>query len=314
MQSSSHPSNPGYQLIDFGNCRKLESFGGILVDRPCPAATNLPNTPNFWASAELIYQSADERSGKWVSRAPSSSSTVWMLPIQLNLKQTLQLIVKPQSSGQLGLYPEHWQQWPRFEHQLDQWRRSQSAESHGPDAPRVLHLFASTGATTLALAAMHAEVTHVDAMRSAVDWARENCRSSGMEALPIRWIVDDARKYVERERKRKKEYELILLDPPSYGHGTEGQAWSIQRDLPPLLVACADLLSDHGIGLVLTGHSPDIQLNALRRTIDASGKNRRFVRFETEQAALIDRAGRTLDCGYVARFLTVFPTGSQVEG
>ncbi len=161
---------------------------------------------------------------------------------------------------------------------------------------------------------MQAEVTHVDAMRSAVEWARENCRASSMESLPIRWIVDDARKYVERERKRKKEYELILLDPPSYGHGTEGQTWSIQRDLVPLLQASTDLLSKRSIGLVLTGHSPDIQLKELRRAVEDPAKKQRFERFETVQAALIDRAGRTLDCGYVARFLTVSPTGSQVEG
>lgn len=314
MQSSSNPSSPPYQLIDFGNGRKLESFGGILVDRPCPAATNRPASPSLWASAKLIYQSTNESLGKWVPRASDSTQDAWTLSIQPTLNTSLQLLVKPQSSGQLGLYPEHWQQWPWFEHQFEPWRWNPLAEPQHPAAPRVLHLFASTGATTLALAAMQAEVTHVDAMRSAVEWARENCRASSMESLPIRWIVDDARKYVERELKRKKEYELILLDPPSYGHGTEGQPWSIQRDLVPLLQACTDLLSKRSIGLVLTGHSPDIQLKELRRAVEDPAKKQRFERFETVQAALIDRAGRTLDCGYVARFLTVLPTGSQVEG
>jgi len=150
---------------------------------------------------------------------------------------------------------------------------------------------------------MGAEVTHVDAMRSAVQWARDNCRASERESLPIRWIVDDARKYVERERKRGKKYDLVLLDPPTYGHGASGEAWSIQRDLKPLLCSCVELISNQGIGMVLTGHSVDIDLQELYDAVRRSSKNLECTEFETARSKLTDRSGRTLDCGYVARFL-----------
>lgn len=305
MQSSSNNEPSGYQLIDFGRGRKLESFGGVVIDRPCPAAHGPVALPEAWPSAQLIYNVSSDRSGEWTFGAPRA----WMMA-----SQSLRLMVKPQSSGQVGLFPEHWQQWPWYERKLEQWRAAHARNPTDDRLPRVLHLFAYTGATTLALAAMRAELTHVDAMRSAVEWARENCRSSSMESLPIRWIVDDARKYVDRERKRKKRYELILLDPPSYGHGTEGRAWSIQRDLAPLLEACAELVSDRGIGVVLTGHSPDIELAALHRAVAGPSAKPSLPGLETGQAALLDRAGRSLNCGYVARFLTESTLGPSAQG
>ncbi|MCU0710267.1 MAG: class I SAM-dependent methyltransferase, partial [Pirellula sp.] len=217
--------------------------------------------------------------------------------------QSLKLWIKPQVSGQLGAFPEHWQQWPWFCEQIEGWH----ARSSDRSPPRVLHLFAYTGATTLALAMMQAEVTHVDAMRSAVEWARENARWSQLESLPIRWIIDDARDYVQREIKRERRYELIVLDPPSYGHGSRGQAWSIGRDLEPLIADCHSLLSGDAIGIVLSGHSPDVDLNHL------GGGMPGLCSPQIVRATLRDRSGRALDCGYVARFLTL-PSTKRLAG
>jgi 23S rRNA (cytosine1962-C5)-methyltransferase len=168
---------------------------------------------------------------------------------------------------------------------------------------KALHLFAYTGATTLALAAMGMHVTHVDAMESAVGWARENARLSAMQECPIRWIVDDARAYVARELRRGNQYDLILLDPPSYGHGSRGQAWEIHRDLLPLLQDAWSLLSSRAIGVVLTGHSPDVDVRSIHRGLVESVEGPDRVRLEASQAVLTDTSGRGMDCGYVARFL-----------
>jgi 23S rRNA (cytosine1962-C5)-methyltransferase len=305
MHSTPSEQPLAYELIDFGHGRKLESFAGVIVDRPCPLADCQPELPALWLSAQLIYEpstASKVREGEWISSGKGMKPLIdegWLLPTQ-----SLMLSIKPQVSGQLGVFPEHWQQWPWFGRQLEGWyasnlARSMENELQEKTIVRVLHLFAYTGATTLALASMNAEVTHVDAMRSAVEWARENARLSQMEAYPIRWIVDDARAYVHREIKRERRYELIVLDPPSYGHGSRGQPWSIGRDLEPLLEACHSLLSQNAIGIVLSGHSPDLDLNLLRRAMPALGPP------QIVRAIQQDRSGRPLDCGYVARFLTL---------
>lgn len=305
----------GYELIDFGRGRKLESFGGILVDRPCPAAIGFATQTSLWESAELIYETPPDSGCGWrtLQGCPPSRSS-WMVELRSWPRAySLRLIVRVQSTGQLGLFPEHWQQWTWLDDRISRWRGANEENMSPVRAPRVLHLFAYTGATTLALAAMQAEVTHVDAMQSAVDWARENARASNLSESPIRWIVDDARKYVAREGRRGKKYDLILLDPPSYGHGPSGRAWAIQRDLEPLLLACAELVEPDGIGLVLTGHSPDVDLQSLRDAL-AGSAGQRWEYLETETAELRDRAGRELNCGYVARFFPDSPIGPGSSG
>jgi 23S rRNA (cytosine1962-C5)-methyltransferase len=152
------------------------------------------------------------------------------------------------------------------------------------------------------MARMGAQVTHVDAMASAVAWGRENAKLSGLEDRPIRWIAEDARRYVARELRRGTRYDLIVLDPPSYGHGTKGQSWEIHRDLVPLLEDCWELLSERPIGMVLTGHSPDVSFKEIRMVLEMVEGERDSVAVETGQASLLDRSGRVLDCGYVARF------------
>lgn len=306
MQSRPNPTSLGYELIDFGRGRKLESFGGIVVDRPCPAAESFPAVSDAWKSAVLIYQPAQDRKGHWLGSGenpPFPERWIVEIPIPSEVSR-LRLIARAQATGQLGVFPEHWHHWEWIKTQFAVWRAAWCKGNGEVSKPRVLNLFAYTGATTLALASMQGDVTHVDAMRSAVDWARENSHASKLESSSIRWIVDDARKYVSREGRRKKKYELILLDPPSYGHGAAGQSWSIQRDLVPLLLECAALVDPQGIGIVLTGHSPDVDLQHLHRTLVGSNLRPCWSNSETGKASLRDRAGRSLNCGYFARFFT----------
>ena len=145
----------------------------------------------------------------------------------------------------MGVFPEQQENWEWIARQV---------QRHG-DSPRVLNLFAYTGASTLAAAAAGAEVVHVDSARSTVEWARRNAKLSSLDSAPVRWIVDDARQFVRREIRRGNSYHGIILDPPSYGHGPKGQSWTLTRDLMPLLGDCRRLLASERLFVLLTCHS-----------------------------------------------------------
>ena len=291
----------GYELIDFGDGRKLERFGSITVDRPARGAWPPKAIPDAWESAELIYRGErmNAGDGSWQSSASSSRTLSELLSGWECSVHGLNLQIIPQRTGQLGVFPEHWNQWDWFAERI---------AANLPNGPvRVLHLFAYTGSTTLWMALQGAALTHVDAMKQAVDWGRTNAKLSGLEDRPIRWIVEDARKYVARELKRQSRYELVVLDPPSYGHGRKGEAWEIHRDLVPLMKDCWGLLSEEPIGVVLTSHSLNISAKELRMELEMDESQwdpGREGRIETAifPCFLEDCSGRRLECGEGIRF------------
>lgn len=303
----------GYELIDFGDGRKLERFGPITVDRPARGASMPKSLPDAWESAELIYTGdrMNSSAGRWSIPAHSSGSLGELLEGWECVYRDLTLKIAPQKTGQLGVFPEHWNHWD--------WLRSRIADGLALGPVRVLHLFAYTGATTLWMALQGATVTHVDAMKHAVNWARINASLSGLESKPIRWIVEDARKYVARELRRNSSYDLVVLDPPSYGHGCKGEAWEIHRDLVPLMRDCWKLLSDGAIGVLLTSHSLNISakelrmemhVDALRQPHESQGQaksggasgSRPQIETEISPSFLQDCSARRLECGEAIRF------------
>ena len=229
-----------YELLDFGDQRRLERFHGVVVDRPCAAAYSARALGRpVWDKADARFERADSQRGVW-SLSPSVPQA-WSVThgdITFELKCT--------EHGQVGLFAEQAKNWDWISQQV---RR-------GPQPLRVLNLFAYTGGSTLAAAAAGASVVHVDAARNVVSWARRNAALSGLSDAPIRWIVDDAREFVARERRRGNQYHAVILDPPSYGHGPKGQAWQLNKDLMPLLRACAQLTAERRVFLLLTCHSP----------------------------------------------------------
>ncbi len=217
----------GYELLDVGDGRRLERFGERLVDRPAPAAVEPRSDVGRWADAAVRFE---PRQG-WLG-GPTEPWTIDVHDLRLELRLT--------DAGQVGLFPEHAALWP--------WLRDQVV-----DGDEVLHLFAYTGATTLALARAGTRVAHVDAARPSVAWARRNAELSGLAGAPIRWLVDDAETFVGREVRRGRRYAGVVLDPPTYGHGPAGTRWHIDAGLPELLGGIVRLAPRF---VLLTAHTP----------------------------------------------------------
>ena len=283
----------GHELLDAGGGRRLERFGDRVVDRPAPSALADPIlAPNQWADADLRFDRVDPADRRAAGAATGSGSwrgaslDPWTLTID-----AVTLELRPTESGQVGLYPEHATFWP--------WLREQVA----PDpAPMVLHLFASTGATTLALAAAGARVTHVDGARSAVAWARRNAALSGLADAPIRWIVDDALEFVRREARRGRRYDGFVLDPPSFGHGPGGRRWNLVDALPELLDACAAAAAADA-WVLLTAHTAGLAEDDLGEAIWSAWDAARDVRIEAEPIVLDATSGARLPLGVAARMI-----------
>jgi 23S rRNA (cytosine1962-C5)-methyltransferase len=221
-----------------------------------------------------------ERDESW-SPATSEPWTVAMEGLRLELR--------PTAAGQLGLFPEHALAWP--------WLRERLAAR--PDA-EVLHLFAYTGASTLALAASGARVTHVDASRPAVAWARRNAELSGLADRPIRWIVEDALTYVRREERRGRRYAGIVLDPPSFGHGPAGTRWELEEALPVLLAACAGV-AERDAFVLLSAHTPELAADDLAASLEiAFGIP---AELESAEVGLVATSGAILPLGMAARMI-----------
>jgi 23S rRNA (cytosine1962-C5)-methyltransferase len=234
-------ASPPYELVDFGNGRKLERFGPYLVDRPCPAADRAqPHASSLWDAADARFDRTEAAQGRWTHAAGFPTS--WTVnPGRLCME------LRTSATGQTGLFPEQMGNWAWLQRQL----------AVGKSPFRVLNLFGYTGGASLAAAAGGARVVHVDASKSAVTWARRNAAHSHLDEAPIRWITDDAMQFVQREIRRGNTYHGFILDPPSYGHGPKGQAWKIDRHLAELLAGCARLLADRPHLLLLTCHTPE---------------------------------------------------------
>jgi 23S rRNA (cytosine1962-C5)-methyltransferase len=229
---------PDYALLDSGDGRKLERFGRVVVDRPEPQALWTPRLDKRgWDKAHAVFSGADdEDKGRWRIDKPVPES--W--PVRV---RDVTMLCRLASFRHLGLFPE---QLPHWEWMLARLREIRD------EPPRVLNLFAYTGAASLLAAKAGAQVTHVDASKKAIAWAKENQAASALGDAPIRWILDDAQKFVAREVRRGKTYHLILVDPPKFGRGPDGEVWDLFTHLPPLLADCAKLLVPARASLVLT--------------------------------------------------------------
>ena len=236
-----------YELLDSGGGRKLERFGEVLVDRPEPQALWQPRLPaDRWAQVHAVFSASgeDEEKGKW--RIDRKVPESWPVKIPIGKRASVTMHCRLQGLWHLGLFPE---QLPHWEWMLEQIATAQEA---GIERPRVLNLFCYTGAATLLAAAAGAEVVHVDASKKAIQWARENQAASGLDAAPVRWMLDDARKFMAREVRRGRDYHVLLVDPPKFGRGPKNETWDLFTDLPLLMDDCAAVAAKDKSAMVLT--------------------------------------------------------------
>jgi 23S rRNA (cytosine1962-C5)-methyltransferase len=251
-----------YTLLDSGLGRKLERFGKIIVSRPEPQALwekSLSETE--WAKSDAVFTNASEKEdddkGSW-SNTKKLPET-W--PVEV---EGATMLCRLMTYRHMGLFPEQRPHW--------QWVAKEVSASTKP--LKILNLFAYTGAASLIAAKAGAEVTHVDASKKAIQWARENQEASGLAQSKIRWICDDAMAFVLREGRRGNKYDGILLDPPRYGRGPDGEVWKFEADIGPLLSACAELLAPDARFMILTAYAMRLSALTLRHVMADALKGR----------------------------------------
>ena len=275
-----------HELLDAGDGRRLERFGERVVDRPAAAATEPRLAPGAWPSANLRF----EGDSGWEGPAEPWPVTIDGLVVEL----------RPTTSGGLGLYPEHATNLAWLAARVAE--RAASAEAREGRPPAVLNLFAHTGLATLAAARAGATVTHVDAARSAVAWARRNAALSGLADRPIRWLVDDAAAFAAREARRGRRYEGFVLDPPSFGRAGTRQ-WRLADELPALLAACRAIAVDDAF-VLLTAHTTGLDGHDLRQALRFSFASERGASLEVLPQELAATSGARLELGWAARYGT----------
>jgi len=269
-----------YALLDSGGGRKLERYGPYRVVRPEPQCLWTPRLDaGAWDAADAVFDPTDEEdAGRW--RFKGQPRQTWPLgwgQVKFHGRFT--------AFRHLAFFPEQAANWTWLDAAV------REAAASGP-APRVLNLFGYTGVASLVMAAAGAAVTHVDASKKAVAWARENAELSGLADRPIRWITEDARKYVQREARRGSTYEGIILDPPKYGRGPGGEVWRLFEDLPELARLCAQLLSENARFLVLNAYAERISGAALAGLL-AETLADRGGRIEWGELALVEDGPRS---------------------
>lgn len=296
-------SSDNYQLIDFGKGEKLESFGGMAIRRQSDSVATGDGDPRQWATDATFDRSSG--SGQWIEQSEKFNSAEECHediangvgdPCQAGWRMNHSgktFLLKLAPSGQVGCFPEQAENWS--------WIEQSAAKVAGADA---INLFGYTGGTTMALAKCGARVTHVDAARPAVQWARENAAASNMSDLPIRWIVDDAIGFLQREVKRKKRYQIVVADPPSFGRFGKA-TWQIRRDLERLFQLLGALTDGELKMAVLSCHTPGIESRDLA-ALSRRHLNANQVEGDGERVSLglVSRRGQTLPSGECFRWMS----------
>ena len=271
-----------YQILDMGDGMKLEKWGNVTLLRPDPQIiwSNKINS-----SYDAIYNRSKTGGGAWDiknNKIPTSWSVKY---------DDLVFNLKLMGFKHTGLFPEQAYNWNLIREKI---------KNSDKEEVKVLNLFAYTGGASIAALSAGATVVHVDSSRGMVDWAKENVKSSGLSDKPIRFIVDDVVKFVEREIRRGNKYDMILMDPPSFGRGANKEVWDIEKDLFNLVSLCSKILSDDPILFVInsytTGLSMTVLENVLKLTIPYEGK------ISSDELGVLSNNGLVLPCGIYARW------------
>ncbi len=285
MWTSDHWND--YELIDCGRGEKLERWGTHTLVRPDPQAIwNTPRTLRAWRKPDARYARSSTGGGQWEVKNVPERWTVRYRDLIFN--------IKPMNFKHTGLFPEQAANW---DFAMEQIRRAGRPVS-------VLNLFAYTGGATVACAAAGASVCHVDAARGMVSWARENVKSSGLEDRPIRWIVDDCAKFVEREIRRGRTYDAVIMDPPSYGRGPSGEIWRLETNLYPFVELVSGVLSDSPLFFLINSYTTGLAPSVLTYILETLVTSKYGGHTESDELGLpVSSSGLVLPCGAAGRWM-----------
>lgn len=275
-----------YEVIDCSCGEKLERWGDYILLRPDPQVIwDTPKENKFWKKLNGHYHRSSKGGGEWeFINLPEQ----WCVSYK-NLKFNL----KPFAFKHTGLFPEQATNWDWFGEKI----KKSTKEVN------VLNLFAYTGGATLAAAAAGAKVTHVDASKGMVNWAKENAMSSGLLDAPIRWIVDDCVKFVEREIRRGNKYDAIIMDPPSYGRGPKGEIWKIEEKIHSFINLCSQILSEDPLFFLVNSYTTGLAPAVLTYMISKEVKSRHGGKVEADEIGLnVTESGLVLPCGASGRW------------
>ena len=275
-----------YEVLDCSEGEKLERWGKYTLVRPDPQVIwNTPKKQRGWKKMNGHYHRSTRGGGEW---------EFFDLPEQWTIRyDSLTFNLKPFSFKHTGLFPEQAANWDWFSDRIKKAGRPIS----------VLNLFAYTGGATLAAAAAGASVCHVDAAKGMVAWAKENAKSSGLEEAPIRWIVDDCQKFVEREIRRGHHYDGIIMDPPSYGRGPKGEIWKIEESIYPFIRLTAQLLSDKPLFFLINSYTTGLAPSVLSYMISTEIIPAHGGHVEAGELGLpVTESGLVLPCGASGRW------------
>lgn len=275
-----------YEVIDTSNGEKLERWGKYLLLRPDPQVIwDTVREDKRWKKINAHYHRSSKGGGEWEFFDLPEQWTISYGKLTFNLK--------PFSFKHTGLFPEQAVNWDWF---------SELIRNAGRPV-KVLNLFAYTGGATLAAAAAGASVTHVDASKGMVTWAKENARSSGLAEAPIRWLVDDCVKFVEREIRRGNKYDAIIMDPPSYGRGPGGEVWKLEESIFPFIEKCTQILCDRPLFLLINSYTTGLQPAVLSYMINTAIVKRFGGHVESDEIGLpVTVPGLILPCGASGRY------------
>jgi 23S rRNA (cytosine1962-C5)-methyltransferase len=274
-----------YELIDCSDGEKLERWGNVVLVRPDPQIIwNTPKTNPLWKNAHAKYFRSNKGGGEWklYKRIPKQWS--------INYRD-LQFNVKTMGFKHTGIFPEQAVNWDFARDKIQQENRELN----------ILNLFGYTGCATLSCMKAGAKVCHVDASKGMVLWAKENAQSSGIADKPVRWLVDDCIKFVEREIRRGNHYDGIIMDPPSYGRGPNGEVWKLDDNLYSLIELCTNVLSDNPVFFILNSYSTGLSAGVMEYMLGAILKPKFGGKVSSDEIGLrASDNGLVLPCGSTA--------------
>lgn len=284
-----------YEVLDTSGGEKLERWGKYLLVRPDPQVIwNTPRQDTGWKKPNAHYHRSERGGGEWeFFDLPEQ----WTIHYTTSIGKTLTFHLKPFSFKHTGLFPEQAANWDWFSKLI-------ADEISCGKQVKVLNLFAYTGGATLAAASAGASVTHVDASKGMVQWAKENAESSGLKDAPIRWLVDDCKKFVEREIRRGNHYNAIIMDPPSYGRGPKGEIWKMEDNIYELVKLTAQLLSDRPLFFLLNSYTTGLQPAVLSYLIGSVIVPEQGGIADCQEIGLpVTDSGLMLPCGAAGRWM-----------